>query len=196
MIEKIVDILKEFLEKHFLPSLLSVVITAIAYYFTPEKFSVLTKLGKKFYSFTIFCLSLLVIELLIKLYFKISSSIYYSKQKKEHDKREEHELENHLFEITHSLSPDNLKILEYFLDNKNEPLVLNGAIIGNTFLEYCCDSNDFKVGENDIVPLNPFTLKPDYKLKKGTYATRYRLKDEYYEGFMYIKNKYGKITKF
>lgn len=196
MIEKIVDILKEFIEKHFLPSLLSVVITAIVYYFTPEKFSVVSKLGEKFYIFTIFCLSLLVIELLIKSYYKLLTTIYYSKQKKEHDKIKEHELENHLFEITHSLSPDNLKILEYFLDNKNEPLVLNGAIMGNPVLEYYCDSNDFKVGENDIVPLNPFTLKPDRKLKKGTYATRYRLRDEYYEGFMYIKNKYGKITKF
>ena len=86
--------------------------------------------------------------------------------------------------------------MEYFLNNKNEPLVLNGAIMGNSVLEYYCDSNEFIVGEDDIVPLNLFTLKPDRKLRKGTYATRYRLRDEYYEGFMHIKNKYGKITKF
>ena len=35
MVEKIVDVVKEFIEKHFLPSLLSVVLTALIYYKTP-----------------------------------------------------------------------------------------------------------------------------------------------------------------
>ena len=196
MIEKIVDILKEFLEKHFLPSLSSVVLTAIIFYFTPKNNSVLAKLGEKFYTFTIFCFSLLIIELLIKIYLKILNMRYYYKQKKESDKREELELENHLFEITHSLPIDCIKVLEFFLDNENKPLILNGAIMGNQVLNCYCESNDFQVEDSNVISLNPFTLKPDRKLKKGTYATRYRLRDEYYEGFMFIKKKYGKLTKF
>ena len=61
MFEKIVDILKEFLEKHFLPFLSSVVITGIVYFITPNDFTVLTKLEKKFYLLVVFCFSLLKI---------------------------------------------------------------------------------------------------------------------------------------
>lgn len=47
MFDKIVDILKEFLEKHFLPFLSSVVITGIVYFITPNDFTILTKLREE-----------------------------------------------------------------------------------------------------------------------------------------------------
>lgn len=196
MFEKIVSILKEFLEKHFMPSLFSIIVAAGVYYITPNDMHVVTKLGKSFYIIVIFCISLFLSECFMALYRKVSNNIYYSKQKKEYDRQTEIDLENRLYEISHMLTPDNRKILDYFLDNGNKPLILNGYIIGNQFLEYYCDHNEFIVDNDHTIPFNPMTLKPEKKLAKGKHAEQYRLRDEYYEGFMYLKQKYGKITKF
>ena len=65
MVEKIVDIVKEFIEKHFLPSLLSVVLTALIYYKTPYDLDAIVKLGKNLYLFSLFCLILFIIEIFI-----------------------------------------------------------------------------------------------------------------------------------
>ena len=196
MFEKVVDILKEFLEKHFMPSLFSVIVAAGVYYITPSDMHVVTKLGKSFYIIVVFCISLFIIECLIALYRKVSNCVYHSNQKKKNLRKTEKDIENKLYEISHSLSPDDRKILDYFLENGNKPLILNGFIFKNQFLEYYCEHNEFIVDNDNITPLNPMTLKPEKKLKKGIYAEQYRLRDEYYNGFMYLKQKYGKITKF
>lgn len=196
MIEKIVDILRVFLEKHFLPSLLSVVTTAVAYYFIPDNFDMVNKLGKKFFVFALFCLSLLIIEMLILLYNKMSAHNFCSKQEKEHQKREESKIEETLFEISSSLSSESRKLLEYFLENKNEPIILEGYIYGDRLLEDYCDSIEFKVDNDNTFALNPFNLNEKVALEKGRYVTKYRLKDYFFENFSYLKKKYGKITKF
>lgn len=196
MFEKVVDILKEFLEKHFMPSLFSVIVASATYYVTPNDMHIVTKFGKSFYLLVIFCTSLFLVECVIALYRKISNHIFYSNQKKKYDRKNEIEMENTLYEISHSISPDNRKILDYFLGNDNKPLILNGFILGNQFLQHYCDHNEFIVENDHIIPMNPMTLKPEEKLTKGMHAEQYRLKDEYYEGFMYLKQKYGKITKF
>lgn len=196
MFEKIVSIVKEFLEKHFIPSLLSVVIAVSIFYLTPTNSKVLIKVGEKLFIFTVFCGSLVVIELIIKAYGSIMYKLSARKIEKEQVNREQQQIEDELFDFIHSLSPEDIKILNYFLENENKPLILNGAIYGDIILDNYCYSNEFIVGDDTIIPLNPLTLKPDKKLKKGCHARRYKLRDNLYDNIMILKKKYGKITKF
>lgn len=41
--------LKVFLEKHFIPTILALVVGVIAFYFTPDDSTVLMKLGREWY---------------------------------------------------------------------------------------------------------------------------------------------------
>ncbi len=120
MIDKIVSLLNEVIEKHLLPSLFSVVVTAVIFYITPNNYGVLTKLGKTFYIVTLFCLVLFIVEIIPKIYIKVSNKKYYSRQEKERKKQDELEFEKQLFRITDSLSPEDMKIIYYFLKNGNK----------------------------------------------------------------------------
>ena len=79
---------------------------------------------------------------------------------------------------------------------KNEPIILEGYICGEQLLEDYCDSIELKLDNDNTFALNPFNLDERISLSKGRYVTKYRLKDEIFEGFTYLKKKYGKITKF
>ena len=54
MFEKVIDVLKIILEKHFIPALCSIVVTAILFYIIPTSNPILLKLGRSFFIFVIF----------------------------------------------------------------------------------------------------------------------------------------------
>lgn len=193
--EKFADIIKLFFEKHFLPTLTSIIGTAIIYYITPDNFSFLVKLGKNFYSIFLFSAFMLIIELGMIIYNKISNKKEMLKLEQKHKKNIETENTNFLFDLVDSLSTEDRKFLDYFLENNNEPIILLGYIY-NDFLNGYCDINRFEVKDDSTYENNMVTLKKEYLLDKGTEATRYKLKKDLYDGLILLKKKYGKISRF
>ena len=197
MFEKIVDILKEFLEKHFLPFLSSVVITGIVYFITPNDFTVLTKLEKNFYLLVIFCLSLLIIEASIILIRKINNKIYYSNEKKKHDDRIIQENRNYLYDLLDSLSPEEFDLVEYLVNNNNQYITSHMDYVNNKFnFDTMFDSRSYKVKEDEIVSIDPYNIDKKCSYKKGSYVNQFKLREDIYENLKYLKKKTGKISRF
>ena len=65
MIEKLLDTLKIFLEKYFIPTIIAVVLTFITYYKTPADNALLVKLNTIGFYVFVFCLWFLLIVLII-----------------------------------------------------------------------------------------------------------------------------------
>lgn len=197
MFEKIVDILKEFLEKHFLPFLSSVVITGIVYFITPNDFTVLTKLEKNFYLLVVFCFSLLIIEVSIILIRKINNKIYYSKEKKKHDDRIIQENRNYLYDLLDSLSPEEFDLVEYLVNNNNQYITSHMDYVNNKFnFDTMFDSRKYKVKEDEIVSIDPYNINRKCSYKKGAYVNQFKLREDIYENLKYLKKKTGKISRF
>lgn len=197
MFEKIVDILKEFLDKHFLPFLSSVVITGIVYFITPNDFIVLTKLEKNFYLLVIFCLSLLIIEASIILIRKINNKIYYSNEKKKHDDRIIQENRNYLYDLLDSLSPEEFDLVEYLVNNNNQYITSHMDYVNNKFnFDTMFDSRSYKVKEDEIVSIDPYNIDKKCSYKKGSYVNQFKLREDIYENLKKLKKKTGKISRF
>ncbi len=197
MFEKIVDILKEFLEKHFLPFLSSVVITGIVYFITPYDFTVLTKLEKNFYLLVVFCFSLLIIEILIILIKKIKNKIYYSKEKKKYDDRIIQENRNYLYDLLDSLSPEEFDLVEYLVNNNNQYITSHMDYVNNKFnFDTIFDSRRYKVKEDEIISVDPYNINKKCSYMKGAYVNQFKLREDIYENLKYLKKKTGKISRF
>ena len=67
MIEKLLDTLKIFLEKYFIPTIIAVVLTFITYYKTPADNALLTRLTTTGFGVFVFCLWFLLIVLILSL---------------------------------------------------------------------------------------------------------------------------------
>lgn len=196
MPEKLFDTFKLFLERYFISTLVAIIPTAIVMYKTPNDFEMLLKLGQKFYLIVVFVIFFLVIRFIIFIYKIIYNKIYIKNQKKSFGERIENKVVDHLLNMVDSLSPQNKKILDYFLENNNKPLIIKGYLMCNQFLDNYCDRNEYIVSDEHTKSLDPINLEKEKFLIKGSKVTRYRLKDEYYNGLKFIKNKYGKISKF
>ena len=192
---KFLDIIKIFLEKHFLPALTAVVLSGITFFFTPENFPLLLKLEKWLYLFVIFAFYMLVIELVIKIAKFAQQKIERKKEEKEYNDSIAREDEKFLLDTVDSLSIEDRKKLDYFMEHNNEPLITTMRIYESLFLEQFCDINDFEI-EKATKVMNPFTLRKNIELKKGSRATRYKLKDDFYNELKYIKKKTGDISRF
>lgn len=126
----------------------------------------------------------------------MGNNICYYKQKIEYNKMIEKENIENLFDIIDSFSPENRDLLQYFLEHNNKPIIVLGNVYGNELLSYYCNSNEFIVSDNETVLFNYYTLAEETKLKKGTRATRYKLKDEFFNSVKTLYKKYGKISRF
>ena len=197
MIEKIVDILKEFLEKHFLPFISSVVITGIVFFITPTDFKVLTKLEKNFYLLVLFCLSLLIIEISIILIRKINNKIYYAKENKKHNDRIMQENINYLYDLLDSLSPEEFDLVEYLVNNNNQYITSHMDYARNRYdIDSIFNSRRYKVKEDEIISIDPYNINKKCVYKKGAYVNQFKLREDIYENLKYLKNKTGKISRF
>ena len=197
MFEKIVDILKTFFEKHFLPSLLSVVITGIVYFITPNDFAILIKLEKNFYLLVIFCLSLLIIEILIISIRKLNNIVYYLKEKKKYNDRIIQENINYLYDLLDSLSPEEFDLVEYFVNNNNQYVTSHIDYVNNKYnFDTIFNSRRYKIKEDEIVSINPYHIEKRCSYKKGDYVNQFKLKEDIYEILKYLKKKTGKIYRF
>ena len=197
MLDKIVDILKSFLENHFLPSLISIVVMSTIYYITPNGFSVLSKLGKNLYLLTTFCLILFIIEFAIIITKKINAKISYIRSKREYDNRILQENINELYDILDSLNPEELELVEYFVDNNNCCITSNMEYIHNQYnFNLLFDIREYKVKEDEIISVNPYQLDTTCIYNKGSYVNQFKLKEDIYKCLRNLKHMTGKISRF
>lgn len=127
--EKLGEVIKIFLEKHFIPTVISFVVSAAVYACTPNEFWLIVKFTELGY--WLFCSG--VIFILIQFILWINKQNCEKKEKKELQERNElrkkkkmeRELE-WLWDFVDNLCGEDIKHLKTFLKKNNVPIVIHG----------------------------------------------------------------------
>lgn len=176
------EMLKVFFEKHFIPTVLSLVVGAFCYLLTPEDFWVLAKLSNLGYWILASACFFIMIQFLMWVHKKRQGWKYMrslNKTSNEHQVRDNEEDVRNLWDYVDSLSVGDRQYLKQFLKNKNRPITIRGDIFYNYASlfssehirkQQCCD-------------------------EKGPY-TKYILEENFYQLLVYSAEIYGKISRF
>ena len=202
--KKLVEVLKIFLEKYFIPTIVAIVLAFLVFFVTPERFVLLKKFGKmgfNIFSFLIcFLAVLLVIFLFKKSVYMVKKIIRNIKQKKiiEEDNRI---VVEQLWSAVDVLGVEDYKLLLEFLNNGNKPHI-SEEVFGTGLLN--SDWVDkVQYSEAKQVPIDIARTQ-----KKGsivvaveafdTIAAKYQymLKGSIYADLKASMDKYGTISHF
>jgi len=192
MLEKIIDVLKILLDKHLIPALCSIVVTAILFYITPTSNPILLKLGRSFFIFVIFVIVFLIIKFIMFCF----NNVKYSIEKYQYQKNKQRNKIAEYFDLLDSLEPWKFSLIEYLLENENENITTYKGIF-----EYEYDLHFFinlkeTILKQNISSVDPRNLKNKYKFQKEDYVVQIKLNEQVYSDSKHIKNKYGKISRF
>ncbi len=204
--EKFLDVLKLFLEKHFIPAIASITIALLVTAYTPEKISLYIRLGKNLYIALIFLITFLAIEFVIWLAKKILWIIRkvqdnnWQEQREKEWKREQLE---QLWTYVDQASLYDKELLMDFLKSDNAPIESKGFYMGNGLMnsKYVVST---EVPNNDELtvqdPCGVFGDKgANLKISEMAFSIhkrQYKLADDFYELLKYSYETYGRISHF
>ncbi|AKP44304.1 TPA: hypothetical protein P1M42_000229 [Clostridioides difficile] len=203
MSEKLLDLLKIFLEKYLVPTVIAIVFSFIAYYVTPTDNKLLVKFTIWGYAVFLFCVWFLIIELVIWLVQKIQYHNYSKGVEQRNKQRQAEEWQQSLeflWTDVDNLSSSDYKLLLRFIKNENQPYCSSGTPMG-----HCLLNSDWvhktvsKPAKRVLIKSNQRTSSkaipiPVYETISETY--QYILREDIYQMLKYSYEKYGKISHF
>lgn len=195
-INKISTILETFFKEYLIHFIISIILTVTLYYFIPTDNKILLKLGNFIFYGTAFLIFFLLIYIIVKFFERVKRNIYYLNQKREYENEIEKKNIQYIRDFIDGLRREERKIVYYFLEHSNKPLIFQGTLYGNTILDCWCDKQEFEVNDDLSYAYNPITLKEDYKLKPGMVANKYKLKRELYDQLKIMKDRNINISNF
>lgn len=210
MWEAIASVLKIFLEKYLIPTVISVVGGILALLYLPEEYSWMTeKIGKVTIVILVAGLIFLLIEfifLICKIGRKIYSKLNMIKSNNKYKIENEKQVIEALWKNVESLSADDRELLIEFIENGNNPIERPSGI------RYSFDSllnskwvvsiEEYKEDEKLEFVLSEkskgksIAVNPAVFYRGKTTVKKYKLNDEIYKLLKYSMDKYGKITHF
>lgn len=180
--EAFATVLKVFLEKHFISTILASVIGVIGFYFTPNNNSVLMKLGRQWYVLLLAGVAFLVITFIVKMYHVIQGWIYYKSLRKRNEANDQKIAESDirlLWDRIDSFSIEDRKLLEQFLATDNYPIERGGCAV---YRPDCLLGSDW--------------VKRRSRNGQDGFCTQFILDDQIFQILKYSKEKYGRIGNF
>ena len=206
--DKLLDIIKVFLEKYFIPTILSVILTFVTYYKTPEDFNMLVKFTVVGYCVFAFCIWFLLIFIIMsvgkgianflkEIKYKADAQAYLHKSKL----KDEAKILEQLWTDVDGLSVADYKLVMQFLETGNKPHYTAGTVCGNCLLNsewvHCSRVKEDKKVQIEITPsLNKRNGEAVPKYETFSARNQYILRQEIYELLKYSQEKYGKISHF
>lgn len=182
VMEKISEIFKIFLEKHFMPTVISLVISAIIYVFTPEDFCLFEKFSTLGYWLFVAGIIFILIQSLIFIKStgrnKKCAKLLQEKNKLAKQRKMKNNLEC-IWNFVDSLCDEDIKYLKNFLKNKNVPIVVRG----NQFYTY------------GRLFTSTYIISKEGFDNEGRYV-KYILTSDFYEFLKFSAEEYGKIGHF
>lgn len=198
--KELIDILRIFLEKHFMPAVSAVAIALIAIVLIPSDWFVITKLGSNWFKLLLFCLAFLTVKGIIKFHQYIRIKIIEANDKKEKVKQQEilkikkREYENaqndkaleELWQFTDTLGLQDKKYIDKFLKTKNAPIKIkeDGDIWDSKLL-------NSKAVHKTLVKSG---VDAGYHWEADEY--QYILNNDIYQLLKLSKEEYGKVSHF
>ena len=194
MFDKIIDIIKAFFEKYFIQALVAIIPTILIYYFTPDNFSFLNKIGKELYLLFFYVLDFLAILFIIFLFKTIKEKISNQKRENQYNNKKEQENIKDLWDYMDSLEAMEKKIVDYFIKNNNKPIYLYDNSYMRVFHELCNNTQIISDGTQKF--FNIVDGKEENYIDKGVHIFQYKLNEEVYNLLNCSLKKYKKISNF
>lgn len=173
------EALKIFLEKHLIPTVISVVAAIVVFLVLPADNWIIEKLGKSWFLILAAGIVFLLIQMLIAIVKGIRHLCYkadLARQCRENDQKKCQEAEEKWLSFGDQLSPDDRALIIRLLENENEPEIEHG---------YIWHSNDSIYNTNLLV-----------KTKGHDGFTLYKLNDKAYRALKAIYEQRGSISHF
>lgn len=198
------DSLKIFIEKHLIPSVISLVAGIVSILILPDGFWMIQKIGTIWVGVLAAGICFLLVEFIIAIAVgirKIASKISNQKYRRKRDEEEENENIHKLWERVDRFSPGDRQILKNFLDSNNAPLEESASVWYN--YDSLFESGwlvstvvPYEPSDNNISPpkVNEYGIPYSHFVNTG--KKKYRLKDDIYQILKYSKEKYGRISNF
>lgn len=209
--EKLLDLLKIFEEKHLIPVMASIAVAILFVTFLPNLFDLTNKAGKVLYLILVFCIAFLLIHFgkYICSFFK-NKIAKKRKQKKiaEFQQKEEEEHEKEMMEIlwdyVDSLSPQDQCYLMEFLKTNNKPIEMReiapNGLLSDSDNVACTEKKQASAldpsrkiefeGDSMCIPNGISFMEDEPPVKL------YRLKDDFFNLLKCSYEKYHKISHF
>lgn len=197
------EVLKSFLEKRLMPTIIAVMLMCLGLYFTPDDFSVLVKLEKPLYALLLFTVCFIVVSLIHYLIFlvrkgvrSVREKLYYANQKKGYER----DTLEQMWNFIDSLSPVEYDIIVKFLKTKNKPIQFKGIPLDSGLFtsNYVISSKigavtDVKPPKNDSHNVMQQIIMEQSMYKQ---INMYKLNPKIYNNLLYSIEHYGKICNF
>lgn len=211
MWEAIGQAIKTFVEKHLIPTVISVVISIASFLILPADYWMITKIGKVPFALLIAGLVFLVIQFIVFCFDKIRRRCANRASKDYHNQNDmklERETMEKLWSEVDALNPDDRKTLKEFVVSGNTPMERSSGsrYFGNSLFNSNWIVSTEEYAEEEKEPVR-FDLPKKQKGQAMTvnimdmYDTRtiivkYKLRDDIYNLLKYSMKKYGKISHF
>lgn len=202
--EKLLDLLKIFEEKHLIPVIASIAVAILFVTFLPNLFDLTSKAGKVLYLTLVFCIAFLLIYFgkYICSFFK-NKIAKKRKQKKEEEEQEKEKMED-LWDYVDSLSPQDQCYLMEFLKTNNKPIemreVAPNRLLSDSDNVACTEKKQASAldpsrkiefeGDSMCIPNGISFMEDEPPVKL------YRLKDDFFNLLKCSYEKYHKISHF
>lgn len=205
--EKLADVLKLFLEKYFVSTLISITISILIVAIEPNILLISEKTNEKLYFILVYCMVFLIVLLIRKTHKTVCSKIEHFKARKQY--QEYVEIENRkavetLWTFVDTLSIPDKKALFNFLRTNNTPIESSATYFGDSIFNNSNIMYETMVESIEEEPCRSITNPP----KKGLVyipierptqsipVKRYKLNDEFFSLLKYSYEKYKRISHF
>lgn len=206
--EKLAEIIKLFLEKYFVPSMISAPVTIIIAAIFPDILSIRSQTNLAMYVVAIFCVVFIIVWTIQNVargirhkYIKHKNNIFQKNQMQE-------ELQNQikmLWSYVDKLNPSDKEVLFRFIHTHNEPVTSTKIYFGNSIfnnedimnvttkeiqtqpVEYHAHKSQF-AKEHICMPINRPPIETNIKM--------YKLKDDFFRLLKYSYEHYHQISNF
>lgn len=193
MAEKIFNIIDKIFEKHLMTALIAMLPTAIIYYCTNDKFSVLIKFGTFFYIVVLLVANFLAIEIIKYIAKLIIKKNTQKKEEKILNAEQDKENIVQVREFIDGLQPNERALVNMFLANGNTPLFTIDIRVTTFIINYCNYTKVIISSKTDGI--NLYNLEKE-KYDVGYQAYKFKLKEEIYNYLKKMKEKNISISNF
>ena len=213
MIDKLLDMLKLFLEKFLIPTVISVVMTFLIYFVTPIENNLIVKFTLTGYCVFVFCVCFLIVSLckyIGKHSIAFIKNIFIKRQNKIKEQKnidEQHriamdKMAKEFRKAVNNFSPDDRKLLREFYKTNNKPIkrsteqyFMRNTLLGSQMVE----STVLKEDKQELIDVHRDSERMDfipidnYETIYGTKA--YWLKEDIFEILKYSMETTGKVSE-
>lgn len=207
--DKFADVLKIFIEKHLIPSVISIVGAILTLLIVSEDNWIIVKIGKLSAGILAFCICFLLIQFVIKIINGIKKAFNnvseFNYRMKQNEKEKQEAIEN-INEFVDRLSPEDKEILLNFIKNGNKILIAYDRMGFGSLYSLLDNTNIMNIaiydGELSDIDTTRYWITSDLEqmLSQGMKPVggfkKYKIKDSYFHNFEIVYKETGKLGNF